>query len=225
MPSIFATYESKAWPFRHAGTLSVTDIHGGVPADPKTVESWLLLKVREKDAITQAHIADLITDRGIDENEAVAALAAEKVNGFTRDERGLYIPGNHLKACLKEGVNVAANAGKITTKGWGTPDNANYKKGIKAWFPEHVFIVENRLYLGTAEADYIDQRFTHSQHGSSITREEVVRTADISFTVESDHPFTEEQWAMIWLTCGRQGLGTSRSQGFGQFEVTSWDQA
>jgi CRISPR/Cas system CSM-associated protein Csm4 (group 5 of RAMP superfamily) len=28
---------------------------------------------------------------------------------------------------------------------------------------------------------------------------------------------------MIWLTAEQQGIGASRSQGFGRFEVTSWE--
>jgi hypothetical protein len=223
MASIFAKYESKAFPFRYAGTLAVTDIHGGVPADPKTIESWVRLKVQEKDAVTRRNVAEIMKERGLDSEEAVNVLAAEKVNGFLRDEHGLYIPGSHLKACLKEGTSVAANAGKITTKGWGDCDNASFRKQIKGWFPEHVFVIEDRLHLGVTDADYVDQRFTRSQYGSSITREEVVRKAIINFTIETDHKFTDEQWAMIWLTAGRQGLGTSRSQGFGRFEVTAWD--
>jgi len=223
MSSIFTTYRIKAWPFRYAGTLAVTDIHGGVPSDPKTVESWLRLKVEEKDSITQQVVAEIMTERGIDAEAAVAELAKSKVNGFHRDENGLYVPGNNLKACLKEAVMVAANAGKITTKGWGNPDNAAFKKQIKGWFPEHVFVMEDRLYLGATEYDYIDQRFTRSQYGSSITREEVISKAVVSFTIETDYPFTDEQWAVIWLTAEQQGLGASRSQGFGRFEVIAWD--
>jgi hypothetical protein len=221
--SIFAKYATKAWPHRFEGTLVVSNIHGGVPADPKTVEGWLKTKVLERDAITQEVIAQIMAERGVTAEAAVDELAKEKVNGFHRDSRGLYVPGNNLKACLKEAVSVAANAGKITTKGWGVPDDPRYKKGIKSWFPEHVFVVEDRLHLGADACDEIDQRFTRSQYGSSITREEVVREARVSFTIETDHKFTDEQWAMIWLTAEQQGLGASRSQGFGRFAVTRWD--
>lgn len=223
MSSIFAEYAIKAFPYRYAGTLTVANIHGGVPANPKTIENWLRLKVQEKDSITEKVVAEIMEERGVGKEEAVDILAAEKVNGFLRDENGLYIPGNNLKACLKEAVSVAANAGNITSKGWGNPDNANYRKGIKAWFPEHVFVVEDRLYLGVSKRDDVDQRFTLSaQYGSSITREEVVFKAIINFTIETDYRFTDEQWGVIWSTAERQGLGASRSQGFGRFEVTAW---
>lgn len=221
--SIFAKYTRKAWPYSYEGQLVVSNIHGGVPRDPKTIEGWLKTKVQEKDAITQEAVAQIMADRGVSPEEAVAELAKEKVNGFHRDDQGFYVPGNNLKACLKEAVSVAANEGKIPAKGWGNATDKNYHKGIKGWFPEHVFVVQDRLYLSVSECDEIDQRFTRSQYGSSITREEVVHEAKVSFTIETDHKFTDEQWAVIWLTAEQQGLGASRSQGYGRFKVVRWD--
>ena len=40
---------------------------------------------------------------------------------------------------------------------------------------------------------------------------------------KSDYEFTDDEWAALWLTAERQGLGASRSQGFGRFTVTQWD--
>lgn len=42
------------------------------------------------------------------------------------------------------------------------------------------------------------------------------------FTVASAWDFTEEQWAMFWLIGQEQGIGASRSQGFGRYVVTEW---
>ena len=135
----------------------------------------------------------------------------------------LTLDGTQFKAGLKEAVNIAANAGKITTKGWGDPDNANYKKGIKAWFPEHVFVLEDRLPLGVTEPTGIVQRFVHTPRGTGIQYEEYVEDAKVGFTVVTDYDFTAEQWAMIGLTGEQQGIGASRSQGFGRYEVTGWE--
>ena len=41
--------------------------------------------------------------------------------------------------------------------------------------------------------------------------------------MKTDWKFTDEQWAMIWLTGEEQGVGGSRSQGFGRYQVTRWD--
>ena len=224
MTSIFASYQAKAWPFRFAGSLQVTTIAGGIPTDDKVAEAWLKTKLADKDDLIRDAVAKTMVERGITAEEATAEVDSLKhLNGFKRDESGLYIEGRQLKAALKEAVNVAANAGKITTKGWGNPDNKNYAKGIKAWFPEHVFVIEDRLHLGVAEPTGIVQRFVHTPRGTGIQYEEYVEDAKVSFTLVSDHDFTAEQWAMIWLTGEQQGIGASRSQGFGRYEVTRWE--
>ena len=84
-------------------------------------------------------------------------------------------------------------------------------------------MVDDRLYLGTVEPTGVMQRFVHTYRGSGIQYEEYVEDAKISFTIETDHLFTDEQWAMIWLTGEQQGIGASRSQGFGRYEVTGWE--
>lgn len=225
MTSAFASYQQKAWPHRFAATLHVFTIAGGVPSDDKVAEGWLKTKLADKDDLIREAVAKTMVERGITAEEAAAEVDSLKhLNGFKRDaERGLYIEGRQVKAALKEAVNIAANAGKITTKGWGNPDNANYKKGIKAWFPEHVFVLEDRIHLGVTEPTGIVQRFVHTPRGTGIQYEEYVEAAKLSLTVVSDHDFTAEQWAMIWLTGEQQGIGASRSQGFGRYEVTSWE--
>jgi hypothetical protein len=46
----------------------------------------------------------------------------------------------------------------------------------------------------------------------------------VGFTVVSDYEFSEKEWATIWVTGGSQGIGASRSQGYGRYIVTRWDQ-
>lgn len=224
--SVFARFQAKAWPFRYNGSLIVGTIAGGTPTDPKVAEGWLRTKLAPKDDLLREMVAEVMAERQVQADEAAKIVDEKKhLNGFKRDGNGLYIEGRQLKAALKEAASVAANAGRLTSKGWGDPDNANYKKGLKAWFPEHVFVVEDRLYLGVTEASGVAQRFVHTSRGTGIQYEEYVTDAKITFTVETDHEFTDEQWAHIWLTGERQGIGASRSQGFGKYTVTSWNAA
>jgi len=153
------------------------------------------------------------------------------LNVFKRTEAGiLYIEGRQVKAALKEAVSVAANAGKISTKGWGNPDNAAYKKQLKGWFPEHVFIPETTIPLMTADGEMITeptgtlQKFVHTHRGDAIGYEEYLDQARVVFRVKTDVELTREQWGMIWLTGQDQGLGASRSQGFGVYEMDGWQQ-
>lgn len=222
--SVFAKYEDQNWPFRFHGTLLVGTIAGGTPSTEKTAEGWLRSKLAAKDDVLRAMVAETMVERAIGEDEAVELVTnGLTLNGFKRDEQGLYIEGRQLKAALKEAASVAANSGKLTARGWGTPTDASYKKGLKGWLPEHVFVVEDRLHLGVTEPTGITQRFVHSRYGAAISYEEYVEDAVIEFTVETDFEFTDAQWATIWLAGERQGIGASRSQGFGRYKVIGWE--
>jgi hypothetical protein len=58
---------------------------------------------------------------------------------------------------------------------------------------------------------------------TGIQYTEAVHNAVVEFTIATDWPFTEKEWAAIWLTGGNQGIGASRSQGYGRYKVTKWD--
>jgi hypothetical protein len=222
--SVFAGYAIKAWPHRFAGELAVPFIAGGTPSDPRVAEAWLKTKLTDdRDALIREAVAQTMVERGITADEAAAVVGDLKhLNGFRRDEQGLYIEGRQLKAAIKEAVSVAYSTGKLLGEGgknaWGRTS-----KGIHGFAAEHIVVVENRLHLGVTEASGIMQRFVHTYRGTGIQYEEYVEDAKISFTIAADHPFTEEQWAMIWLTGQEQGIGASRSQGYGRYEVTRWE--
>jgi hypothetical protein len=219
MTSVFAKYESKSYPFRFAGTLLVRTIAGGTPTDPKVAAGWLKTKLADKDDLIREAVAEVMTERGVTAEEAVEHVDLLKhLNGFKRDpEQGLYIEGRQLKAAIKEAACVARSVGKLPDR-WGLT-----RKGIESFVAEHVFVVEDRLYLGVTEPTGIAQRFVHTFRGSGIQYEEYVEDAKVDFTVEADYDFKGEEWAQLWLTGERQGIGASRSQGFGRYEVVRWE--
>jgi hypothetical protein len=228
MTSVFAQFQPKAWPYRWVGTLHVATLAGGVPSDPKVAEGWIrrmLGKGQEyRESLIRQQVAETMVERGLEPDKAAEEVATLKcLNGFKRDsDRGLYIEGRQLKAAIKEAVSVAYAAGKLMGKGgknsWGLTS-----KGIHGFAAEHIQVLDDRLYLGVTEPSGITQRFVHTYRGDSIQYEEYVEDAKVDFTVQTDHPFTDEQWAMIWLTGEQQGIGASRSQGFGRYEVTRWE--
>ena len=218
--SVFAKFRNDAFPFRFTGTLHIGVIAGGTPTDPKVAEGWLKTKLGiDNEKLIQDMVAETMVERGVTLAEAVEEVNAHKnLNGFKRDEQGLYIEGRQLKAALKEAASIAVAAGKLTQRGWGKTN-----KGLLSYFAEHVFVVEDRLHLGVTDASGIAQRFVHTFRGTGIQYEEYVEDAKVDFTVITDHDFSEKEWAAIWL-CGEQnGLGASRSQGYGRYEVTRWD--
>lgn len=220
----FNRYRSEAWPHTFHAELVVRDLAGTIPSDPRVTEGWLRTKFTNDDDLIRKMVMETAVERGISVDEAIDAVdELRHLNGFKRDEQGLYYEGRQMKAMLKEAAMIAANAGKISTKNWGKPDNKNFTKGLKGWFPEHVFVLEDRLHLGCTEASGIEQRFIHGRYGSAIQYEEVVHEATLGFTVISDYDFTEREWAMIWLTGEQEGIGGSRPQGCGRFTMTVWE--
>ncbi len=227
--SVFEKYRDNAYPYRFSGTLHVGTIAGGTPTDPKVAEGWLKTKLGvDSDRLIQEMVAETMVERGVTADEAVPLVNAQKnLNGFKRDpERGgeLYIEGRQLKAALKEAVNVAYSVGKLlNAKGknsWGLTS-----KGIHGFAAEHIVVPDDRLYLGVNEASGINQRFVHTYRGTGIQYEEYVDDAKIDFAVHCDYDFSEANWAAIWLCGEQQGIGASRSQGFGRYEVVRWERA
>lgn len=214
--SVFDNYRTKAYPHTYNGTLLVATICGGTPTDPKVAEGWLRTKMADKDDLIRQMVAETMTERGVTAEEATEAVMVDKhLNGFKRDSEGLYIEGRQLKAAIKEAANI-----RWPKDRWGPSS-----KGTRSFFAEHVFVLEDRLHLGVAEPTGISQRFVHTWRGNGIQYEEYVEAAKINFTVVTDHKFTAEQWAMLWLTGEQNGIGATRSQGFGRYEVVRWEAA
>lgn len=216
--SAFEKYIPQAWPYEYQGTMHVYRIAGGIPTDPKVAEGWLRTKLGTGDDLIRAQVAEVMAERGISADEATRIVDANRhLNGFKRDEDGLYIEGRQLKAAIKEAASVAAATGKLPLQKWGKTN-----KWLNGFIAEHVCVVEDKLPLSLTEPTGIAQRFVHTHRGTGIQYEEYCDDVEIDFTIITDHPFTSEQWAMIWLTGGEQGIGATRSQGYGRYVVTRW---
>lgn len=221
MTSAFATYTDRAWPHRFNATITVRNMAGGVPSDPRVAEGWLRTKLTDnRDDLIRDLVAQTMVERGITADEATELVDITKhLNGFKRNEHGLYFEGRQLKAAIKEAASVARAADKLK-KQWGATN-----KGVLGFVAEHIMVVEDTLQLGVTEPSRILQSFPKNPRTgqTGIQYTEVIDEATFDFTVISDHKFTDEEWAMLWLTGEQQGVGAGRSQGFGRYEVTSWE--
>jgi len=208
-----------AFPFKFAGTLLVHTIAGGVPSDEEVAMSWLKSKVTDKDDLVRDAVAQTMAERGVSVEEATEIVnKLRHLNGFKRDANGLYIDGRQLKSAFKEAVSCAVAAGKLPGRGWGKTN-----KGLTNFVAEHIFPVEDILYLGVQEPTGITQRFVKTFRGTGIQYEEFVRDARIDFTMITDWDFDRKTWMMIWRTGEQEGIGASRSQGFGRYKVVRWE--
>lgn len=235
---VFTAYEADAYPYWYAGTITNTSkIAGGTPTDSKVAEAWIRAKLGASTEEQIQHLAaQAISERlggvQLDAGEQEAAEhdiasrinALKNLNGFKRGPQGIFLEGRHLKACLKEAVSCCVAVDKLPKRGWGTTN-----KGALSFAAEHIIVPELELFISRdgkplMQADDVDQRFVSTYHGTGIQYEEVVLPgAELSFTVKTDHEYSTRDWAMIWLTAQQQGLGSSRSQGYGVFELIKWE--
>lgn len=225
--SLFAEARERVYKNRYAVGLLVPHLVGGVPTDPNKIEGWLRSKIEAKDDIIRDMVAEAVVDRGLagedtDPEKAIADVVANKhLNGFKRldgikslHEYGtLYIEGRQVKAMIKEAANI-----RWPDKRWGPT-----RKGTKAFTAEHLFVLEDVISLGVTAPTDIQQRFVQSRFGSSITLEEYLEDADVRFTLVTDHDFTQEEFEDLFVTAEMNGLGASRSQGYGRHVVTQFD--
>lgn len=226
----FDGYKKKLYPFEFTGSLYIPVLVGGTPSDPEIIEAWIRTKTQNKDEMLREAVAKTMEERGctLEEAESEVAKQMRNLNGFKRDpEHGLYIEGRQLKSGIREAASIAAATGNLPNRGWGKTN-----AGVQKWAREHIFVVEERLYLSRYEtdepirvADGVAQRFIPKWNVTGIQYEEYVKDVTVNFTVVSDHKFSEEEWAAIWITGQHQGLGASRSQGFGTYTVTEWTKA
>lgn len=224
--NIFEEYRAECWPLAFDVTLQFTsECRGGTPSDEHKAAGWLRSKLTDNDDAIPALVAKTMLERGITAEQAVEDAATLKLlNGFKRYNGALCLEGRHVKAMVKEAAVVALSANKIVNRGWGAT-----KKSLRPFLAEHLHV--NEIYLPLkvngqtiTEPSGIAQKFVHTFNGDSISLEEFVEQATIDFTLKCDWEFTRRDYAMILLTGGEQGLGSSRSQGWGRFVPTKFEQ-
>lgn len=222
MTSAFAAHTNTAWPHRYNATISVKNLAGGTPSDPRVAEGFLKSKLGDKDDLIRDLVAQTMVERGITAEEAVTEVDKLKhLNGFKRNEHGLYIEGRQLKAAIKEAAGVARATDKLKMK-WGTTN-----KGVLGFVAEHIMVVEDTLQLDVTEPSRVLQSFPKNPRTgqTGIQYTEVIDETSFDCTIIADYKFSDQEWAMLWLTGEQQGIGASRSQGFGRYEVTRWEAA
>jgi hypothetical protein len=226
--SIFAKARRRTFPTHYDVSLHLYSIVGGTPADPAKLEGWL--KSKFPDATTNSRILDQLkevakeiaqeTGQAPDPADIAEQVAVDKhLNCFKRDALtgNLIIEGRQVNSMLKEVTNI-----RFAKERWGPT-----KKGAASWLVEHMFILDDSISLGVTQPTEVVERFVHTWRGNAISHDEVVRGAQISFTIATDaladSVLTPQVWEELWTTAEFTGLGAVRSQGYGRFAVTKFD--
>lgn len=203
---------------------------GGVPKDPEIIEGWLRAKagIEDTEEIRRALLRTLVElgaevrpDMSYEElREASKSLAAiRQTNGFKRDDKGLYIEDRQVKAMIKEAVNIL-----YAGERWGQT-----RKGPQSFTAERVFVEPAHIHLGRQDPDGVETMISHLSGPkgpySSIGYNEYVRHPVLHFSVISlRNELSPDKWPAIWVLAQENGLGADRSQSFGRFDVTKWEQ-
>lgn len=219
-------------------------VMGGTPKDPKLIEGWIRAKAGVSDTEELRHMvyqtlaqlgADVSPGMSMDEMiRASEHLAAVKQTvGFKHDDHGLYLEARHVKAMLKESVNILFDGDK-----WGQrqkrskdakPGDMTGGKGPKAFVAERVFVNPDRIYLGAAEPSGVDMLIGHIEEWngntrSTLTYHEYVERPTIRFEVMvARDSVPHEAWPLIWQHAQENGLGAVRSQSYGRFDIEQWE--
>jgi len=233
--SVFAAAKPGVYT-RYAVTLQFRyRLVGGVPRDPEMMERWIRSKAGITDEMEIQHLLiETLQQTGIavrdgmtmeEMREAAAKVTELKQNGFKRFPDGrLAFEARQIKAGIKEAVNILFAGTR-----WGRTS-----KGPKAFTAERVFVEPAPLIPllhedGTpyTEPDTVQTRVGHvSGPGGPraiLQNEEVVERPLLRFEIlVVDDGIQPEHWGRIWTLMEENGLGTARSQGYGQFVVTEW---
>lgn len=160
---------------------------------------------------------------------AVAAQAAseEGINEFHRrpGKAGIWLPTNNLKAGLKENWSVLGYRKEYIGSRVSLAE-AMFVYSIQP--PEAPSIERDYIYLGE-KPDGIITSVCHSDiqgvRMASIKRNEYLDAPTIAFAIriasEITHKLPDEALAAVILHMAEHGIGASRSQGNGKFDIVS----
>ncbi len=234
--SLIDAEEEKMWARYEVALRFRERLYGGVPKDPKIVESWLAKKTGFSDEVTRAQVVQTLRERGVvgltddmtqeELQEHVKDMADLKASGFKFDNLSIYIEGRQVIAAIKESTNVL-----YAGERWGAT-----KKGPKAYVTERVFIPSSKVRLYKpdgktffTEPEGIDLNMVHTfgPQGpvSAFTRNEYVDGAFAKFELKALRGHVEvDRFVRIFMHISENGIGASRSQGRGKLDVIKFDE-
>lgn len=191
-------------------------ICGGTPRNKELIKSWVEATTghadEETEKLTQADLDLLVND-----------TAEKSWIGFFEDEKGLLLQARQIKACLKQSATVLG----ITKQ----------KRGSKQILAEGMEVKApnggDRIYLGVKVASGTHENAIHVMTAqgprTALRRMDYVTKPTLKFEVwilktaaqETRH-IGQDELVDILRHAQENGLGASRSQGEGKFDVVEF---
>jgi len=210
-------FDAREYYDRYAVTIKIRHrIYGGTPKSPEVIEAWIRARTGYDDALTKAQTAEAL--------ETQVEQEAEKMwTGFPGDERGLFIWTRQVKAMLRESATMLG----ITKRKRGTKQVIQHGFELKG--TEH----EQRIYLGVDKATGAEEGPIHviTAQGprTALKRQDYIEAPTIKFEVwvlsvpvGEDRRIGEKEVVAMLTFAQENGLGASRSQGHGKFDVVEF---
>ena len=185
-----------------------------LPKDPEAIRSMLEHRMpaqKPDDAIPIDELAQQV---------ATAVATADQpdeeslpgASTFPSDDKGLYYEGRCVRGHLKDCA--------LQVQGFFPA-----VKNFRAKFVNRVYVVTDKIYVGTKEVTDTEERFiqvmTRQGPRSSIKYIDWVESPTLEFTLRllNDDVITEEHLRAVFEYGGTHGMGGERSQGWGRYTL------
>lgn len=204
---------------RYAVTIAMRErLCGGTPKNKELIRTWVEARTGFADEQTDAQTAEAVATMTED-------VAEKSWIGFPTDEGGaLFIWARQIKAMFRESMTML----RITTKQVGSKQILQHGFEIKA-----PGTGSDRIPLGKDQPDGTDESAIHVMTAqgprTALRRMDYVLRARLSFEVwvlkteaaEKRHIGKDDIVRML-AHAQENGLGASRSQGYGKFDVVEF---
>lgn len=191
---------------------------GGLPKSPKVIKNWLEARTKR----TGPEIEGLAQEIAGEISREEATAREERIwTGFKsfENEKGLYLEERQIKALLREAGSVLGYTSII-----GFRDTINHG----------VFVDPDKIHLGKVKPDGVEESIIGRALGprgprSFLRKSDYVEKAEIEFKLlvtrslspspRREISITKERLKNMWELAQNIGLGASRSQGYGKFQL------
>jgi len=197
---------------------------GGIPVDEKTIENWLRSRgVLAKEAATRAKIVR----EEVGADEYVDEASKSSWTSFKKDETGIYLEPRQIRALIKESSFIL----ELTKNVRGLRQRLQHGLVIK---PDRIYLMRDNVPVKEVDGQAEGPIHVMGPQGprTALKRQDYVLKPTISFRVRVVNPVGKEETDYLkeerlraifeWAEDGI-GLGASRSQDEGKFDIVKFE--